>query len=281
MVLALVLAILTACSSIKLGYNGATTFSYWWLDRYLDFDHDQAGRVREDLHALERWHRSTQLPAYAELMQRTQALAATPRITAAQACEVVDDAQRQLDTLAAQAVQRAVPVARSLTPEQLSHLQQRYAKLNKEFRDEWITPTAAKVQEQRYEKALERAERIYGRLDRPQREVLRQHTLATGFDAQLVDAERRRRQEDTLQTLRSLAGGQTSEAQAAQALNALVMRWRASPQPQYRAYSQRQVAEACEVVAQLHNAATPTQREHALRRLKGYEQDLRELSAQL
>jgi len=281
MVLALCMAVLTACSSIKLGYNGAATFSYWWLDRYLDFDRDQASRVREDLQALERWHRSTQLPSYAELMQRTQALAASPSITAAQACEVVDEAQRQLDTLAAHAVQRAVPVARTLTPAQVNHLQQRYAKLNQEFREEWIAPTAAKVQDKRYEKALERAERIYGRLDQPQREVLRQQTLASVFDAHLVDAERRRRQEDTLKTLRALAGGHATDAEANQALTALVMRWRTSPQPQYRAYSQRQMADACETAAQLHNAATPAQRAHAQRRLKDYERDLRELSAQL
>ena len=281
MVLALAVAALTACSSIKLGYNGATTFSYWWLDRYLDFDRDQAARVRDDLAALERWHRSTQLPAYAALMERTQALAASPSITPAQACAVVDDGQRQLDALAMQAVQTAVPVARSLTPEQIAHLEQRYAKLNKEFSDEWIKPTATKVQEKRYEKALERAERIYGRLDNAQRDVLRAHTLEASFDARLVDAERRRRQDDTLQTLRTLAGGQASEAQATQALNALVARWRSSPQPQYRAYSQRQVAQACEGVARLHNAATPPQRERAQRTLKNYESDLRELSAQL
>ena len=278
MVLALLLALLQGCSSIKLGYTGATTFSYWWLDRYLDFDRDQASRVRTELSLLERWHRSTQLPAYAELMQRAQTLAAAPSITPTQTCDVLEEVQRQIDTLAAQAVQRATPTAQALGPEQFSHLEAHYAKLNAEFRDEWLTPPPAKVLDQRFDKALERAERMYGRLDTAQRNLLREDLAASGYDAKLVDAERKRRQQDTLQTLRAVSGGRATPEQASTALAALVDRWRNSPQADYQSYSQRQVQAGCGTVARLHNAATPAQRARAVQRLKDYERELRELS---
>ena len=47
---------------------------------------------------------------------------------------------------------------------------------------------------------------IYGRLDEPQRAVLRRQIEQSIFDPHRILAERQRRQQDALQTLRKLAG---------------------------------------------------------------------------
>ena len=41
--------------------------TYWWLERYIDFDETQEPRAREAVAEWFRWHRSTQLPEYAGL----------------------------------------------------------------------------------------------------------------------------------------------------------------------------------------------------------------------
>ena len=64
---------LTGCSAVRFGYNQAPELVYWWLDGYADFDDPQSRRVRDMLGQWFGWHRRTQLPDYANLLQRAQA----------------------------------------------------------------------------------------------------------------------------------------------------------------------------------------------------------------
>ena len=278
--LSVALALLPGCNAIKLVYNAAPSASYWWLNGYLDFDGAQAAQLREDLDQLQRWHRSTQLPEYARLLERAQGLVGTERVTPAQACTLLEDARREIGNITVHAETGAATLVRSLTPEQLQHLEAKYAKSNEEFRKEWLDASPQEVREKRFDKTLERAERVYGRLDAPQRALIRQQIDASSFDPKMQQAERLRRQQDTVQVLRSLAASKATPQQAAQALRGLFDRYRESPDPALRAYGQRQIDEGCQGFALAHNAATPAQREKAVQRLKAYEKDVRDLAAQ-
>ena len=278
--LALALVLLPGCNAIKLVYNAAPSASYWWLNGYLDFDGVQAAQLREDLDNLQRWHRSTQLPEYARLLQRAQALVATENVTPAQACTLLEDARREIGNITVHAETGAATLVRSLTPEQLQHLEAKYAKSNDEFRKEWLDASPQEVREKRYDKTLERAERVYGRLDAPQRAIILQQIEASSFDPKLQQAERLRRQQDTVQVLRSLATSNATPQQTTQALRGLFDRYRESPDPVLRAYGQRQIDEGCQGFALAHNTATPAQREKAVQRLKAYEKDVRDLASQ-
>lgn len=276
----LVLALsLPGCNAIKLVYNAAPTASYWWLDSYLDFDDTQSALLRSELDGLQRWHRSTQLPEYARLLQRAQALVASEQVAPAQACALLEDARREIGDISSAAGTSAAPIVASLSAQQLAHLQAKYAKSNEAFRKEWLDISAQKLREKRYDKTLERAEIVYGRLDAPQRAVIRQQVDASSFDPKMQQAERLRRQQDTLTVLRELAARQATPEQAAPALRGLFERFRESPDPALRDYAQRQLNEACQGFAVAHNIATPAQRDHAVKRLKAYEQDVRDLAA--
>lgn len=278
--LSVALALLPGCNAIKLVYNAAPSASYWWLNGYLDFDGAQAAQLREDLDHLQRWHRSTQLPEYARLLERAQVLVGSERVAPAQACTLLEDARREIGNITVHAETGAATLVRSLTPEQLQHLEAKYAKSNEEFRKEWLDASPQEVREKRFDKTLERAERVYGRLDAPQRAIIRQQIDASSFDPKMQQAERLRRQQDTVQVLRSLAASKATPQQAAQALRGLFDRYRESPDPALRAYGQRQIDEGCQGFALAHNAATPAQRDKAVQRLKAYEKDVRDLAAQ-
>ena len=62
----------TACSAIKIGYNNAPELAYWWLDGYADFSEVQTLKAREELARLHQWHRTTELPRLAELLQKME-----------------------------------------------------------------------------------------------------------------------------------------------------------------------------------------------------------------
>ncbi len=272
-------AVLFACSAIKLGYNNINEVAYWWLDGYLDFTDTQTPRVREDLARLHQWHRSNELPRYADLLQKIEKLA-PGEITAAQACGVFADIRQRLDAIGERAEPAVVTVAISLTPEQLKTLERKYASNDADYRKDWLKLTPAEQKEKRFKQVLERSEDIYGKLDEAQRAVMRKQLDLSSFDAQRYFTDRQRRQQDALATLRKVTAKSTTLDEARALMRGYFDRSQASPDAAYRAYQEAAIQEGCRSFAATHNSTTPAQRAAAVEKLRGYQRDVRELIAQ-
>jgi len=274
----LLAAALGACSAVKLAYNNLPEVSYWWLDAYLDFDGSQTPKVRDELAQLLAWHRKNELPRVVGLLQEAQALA--PReVTAAQACRMADEIRERLLAVAERAEPAGTELALSLTEPQLQQLERKYSKNNAEYRKEWLDRSAARVQEKRYDKFLERLEDFYGRLTAEQRDLVRRQVAQSVFDPRLADAERRKRQQETLELLRGFNATKPPPAEARAAIHAYVMRIADPPPGPWRDHQQALLQEGCRNLAALHNATDASQREQAVRRLQAYQDDLRQLVA--
>ena len=276
--LAVLAALLVAgCSTMKFAYEQAPRLAYWWIDPYVDFDDDQERRAKQDISRWFAWHRTSQLPHYAQALSRAQREAAQDA-TPAQACQWWQQVQQWRDTAFEQAVPIAVNLALSIKPEQIAHLQQHYTKTNKKFRNDYLQDDPKVRQREAVKRVVERAERVYGRLDDAQRHWVAQKVAASPFDAQLWSQERQRRQHDIVQTLRTLQAGNATPEQADEAVRGIYRRVVASPNEAYRAYAEKLTAYNCEFVAQLHNRTTPEQRQVAAERLQGWETDFRALA---
>ena len=277
----LALVLLQGCSAIKLAYNNAPEFAYWWLDGYADLDEVQSLRVRDELSRLLLWHRGNELVKIAELLQKTRLLAPADT-TPEQVCSLFADVRKRIDAVVVQAEAPTVEVVMSLTTAQVAHIEAKFAKNNKEWQSDWIAGGPAERQARRLKSSVERSEQFYGSLEERQVAVLRSSIQQSGFDPQLSYAEQLRRQRDMLQTLRqstSVPGGpRPSAAQVTSALRATLERSINSPTPAYRAYADKALADSCKSFALLHNSTTPEQRERAVRRLAAYERDARELA---
>ncbi|MCG2591354.1 DUF6279 family lipoprotein [Ramlibacter sp. XY19] len=277
-ILALAVAMgLAACSAIKLGYSTLPDLAYWWLDGYVDFNEAQEPLARQQLAQLHAWHRQQELPKLGELLARLEQM--TPgSISAAQACTVVADVQARMDVVATRAEPAIVGLASLLTPKQLRHLERKYRSNNDAYRKDWIAVSADERKDKRYDQMLERIETIYGSLDAPQRAVLRQGIAQSMFDPQRVLAERQRRQQDLLQTLRRMMEPSTGTEAARTLLHAHLERVMHSPDLAYRAWQDALVQEGCRIFSAVHESTTAAQRQQAVRRLRAYQRDLRELS---
>ncbi|MEY2617329.1 MAG: hypothetical protein RL522_331 [Pseudomonadota bacterium] len=270
-------AALGGCSAVKLGYNNLPELASWWLDGYLDLNDAQRTPVREELARLHQWHRSTELPRYAELLARVEQMA-TNDITADQVCKLADEGRLRFLALATQSETAIVSVAPTLTLEQLRHLTERYERNAKDFRKEWIDVPLAERRERYFKQILQRMEDTYGRLDDAQRTVLRQRIEASRFDPVQALSEMRRRHADTLQTLRQLRAGVPPQ-EARLLVKALVDRGQTPPDAGARRYREISLEDNCALVAAVHNATTPAQRQSAVRRLRAYQRDLTDLAA--
>jgi hypothetical protein len=273
------LVLLGACSAVKIGYNNVPELAYWWLDAYADFNDVQTAKVRDELARLHQWHRATELPKVAELLQKMQRLAPND-ISPEQVCGLFADVRSRLEAVNNQAEPGVVALAMSLTPEQLTHIEGKFGKNNTDWRQDWMAGTPTERQARRLKSSVERAEQIYSTLEERQLAVLRTSISNSGFDPDLSYAERLRRQQDLIQTLRQINVNGASSAQAVAVLRGYLERSLNSPNPAYRAYSEKSLQDSCRSFAQLHNSTTPEQRERAARRLAAYERDFRELAAQ-
>ena len=291
-------AVLAGCSMVSLGYNRLPDLGLLWLNRQLPLTDAQSAQARTDMAALLAWHRRTQLPATADLLRRWQDLA-TGDLSAADACGEWAQVRGLLDTITQQALPAMARLASGTTPAQLAELQRIQRKGNDEFREAhapqarrgWFTPANAATEnpaqasrliaqaglDKRLDALRDRYSQLYGPLSDAQAALLRERLQTSPFQPERTLAERERRQTELLGVLQSLQTPQ--EAGQAQALvRAWLAGWTASPTPGYAAYAQQLTRDGCAQFAALHRTTTPEQRAHAVRTLKGYEQDLRALA---
>jgi hypothetical protein len=278
-----ILVVLGGCSAVKLAYNNLPDLGYWWIDGYADLNEVQSLQLRADLARLHDWHRKNELPRIADLLQQIQKIASADT-TPEQVCRMYSDVRQRFDAVVAQAEPGAVALAMRLTQPQLKPLQERFDKGNKEWRRTRGSADRAERLDKRLASEVERAEEFYGTLGERQRKVLQDAIASSILDPQRIWAERVRRQQDMLATLRAIIPGNgTPGADAAQTLTAMrayMERANRSPDAIYRSQSEASLQEYCQTYARLHNSTTPEQRSRAVGRLAAYERDARKLAAQ-
>ena len=267
------------CSAVRLSYNNGATIGYFWLDGYANFTSEQAPHIKAALADWFSWHRATQLVDYANALADLGAMAAKP-VTAAAACSAYEAWQQRFATAFERAVPALADQARTLSPTQITHLEAKLAERLADLRSEHLAADPAERQQRSLARTVDRAEMFYGSLDDAQRQLLAKGLQASPFDAERWLAERGRRNNDIVQSLRQWQAERTDAATVQAGLRRLGAELLQSPRADYLAYSQKLVRANCALVARLHASTTPAQRQRAADKLKGWEDDLRALAAQ-
>ena len=271
-------SLLCGCGAVRFAYGQGPELAYWWLDGYADFNDEQTPRARDALSAWFRWHRATQLPDYAQFLVVLQGHANAP-VTPAQVCSLYQEAWGRLDPMIERALPAAVETVQSLTLVQIAHIERKYAKVNTEFRKDYLQADAAERLEESVDRAVDRAKMLYGGLDEAQLAHLTRAIAASPFDPQLWLQERMLRQQDVLKTLRRLVAERAPADQTLAALRVLVMHAQRSPREVYTQYQARLHQYNCKVAAELHNSTSREQRVAVVKKLKSWEEDARALAA--
>lgn len=278
---------LAGCSTLKLGYGQADWLGYWWLDRYVDFDEGQTPAVRGALAQWLSWHRQAALAEDAALLEQAAAEALRDA-GETQACGWIETLERRRDLYLTQAAPAVAAIGATLTAAQREHLARRFERVNQEWRDEQLPPDPAERARAAVERVIERAEMLYGRLDRAQRDFVAERTRASPWDAQRWLGERQADQREMLALLERLAEGERSATPARPAAAAtppdrarseatretLLRIVRPSSEAMQR-YRSELFRHQCRFAAELHNRTTATQRAQAAETLRGWARDLR------
>jgi len=274
---ALLLGLLSACSTVKLAYNNANELAWWWLTDYVSFSEAQRPAMRQALVQAHEWHRRQQLPGYVDLLGRWQG-AVQGDLATAQVCALADEVVQRLEDLssAVEALDAAaLQAVASLSSSQLSGLERRQAKANAEFREKYLSVPAEELASDRFKQALSRAETLYGRLQPEQKRALAKALSTTPWDASASYARRIKRQQAMVQSLRALQNAPAEQVRAG--LKTMLARSMVDADPADRAASLAARKQMCSVAAELHQSTTREQRSKAVDTLKGYASDLRTL----
>ncbi|MEY2683233.1 MAG: hypothetical protein RJA09_377 [Pseudomonadota bacterium] len=266
--------VLTGCSLVGLGYNRLPTLVYWRLDNMVDLTDAQSAVLRPAIDGLHTWHRRVQLPVYEKTL-RLWADRVAQDTTADEVCRQFDSLRPGLDQLVQQALPSLARLAAGLTPEQRQHLQRHHQKTDAAFLEDFGADKPGVVGRKRLERAVDRAEMLYGNLTPAQEALLEQGLARSAFDANRTLQERQRRQADMLAAIEQIQAG----APALPTVQAVWARYTASPTPGYNAYSQTTQRQACELFAALHNSTGTAQRAAAAKTLLAYAGDVAKLGA--
>ena len=272
----LALPFLQGCSAIKLGYQQLPTLSFWWLDNAISFNDIQTDRAKEALATVYRWHRGQELATYSDLLQRVSELSQN-NLQASQVCSVWGEVQNLMDRSVRVAAVQAAPVVQLLGPRQLSHLARHLDKKNEDWDKEWLQGNANERLERRVDKTLERYRSFYGDLNPAQMALVKTQVSQSVWTPEWGRQERLRREQDLLSVLRQSSQGKATAAQTETNLLAVWQRAWSPAQESDRAMAAQMAKQACDNLAQLHNTTTAEQRQRAARRMRAYEQDLRDL----
>jgi len=192
------------------------------------------------------------------------------------------EGRARVDAVAIHAIPGMVAVAQTITAEQRQHIKRKLEKNNLQWTEDWNEGTPEERTNKRLKATVERAEQLYDTMEEKQISLLRQLDATSGYDADLSFKERLRRQADLLQTLARINPPNPADKPGTAQATVYVMEYLArnttSPDPVYRAFSEKMYAESCNAFAIVHNSTTAKQRERAVKRLAAYARDARELA---
>lgn len=270
---------LAGCSALRIGYANGETVLYWWLDGYVDFDSSQKPWVQRDIENLFAWHRTTQLPDYARLFAQAQRELQHPATPAAVLEEYAALKKRAMIVL-----DRAMPdladLASSLTPQQIAHLEKKFASNNDKYRKENLRGDLEERQHSRFRKVMKQAEYWFGNFSARQEAQIRAASDARPLDNELWMAERMRRQQELIRILKRIQAEKPGRDAALAMLQAhAAAAFRLFTYDEHKAFFDASAAATANMVALIVNIATPEQKAHAARRLQTLIDDCRSLSA--
>lgn len=272
--LAFLLATLTGCSMIRLGYNQADTLAAWMADDYFDIDARQKDEFHSRFERLYEWHRHEQLPEYAAFLG-----AAKTRLQSGLERDDVFWFMEGLKTryrlIASRGAGDAAEMLATLTPAQISALQRQWAKVNRKFIREYkLEETPQEQQRAQAKRMLSRTEDWAGSLSHEQEQKITALCDQLPLTDHLRHEDRLRRQREFLRLLEQRG----NPGEFTPRLRHWLLNWEEGRSPEYERLYAQWLEKRVQFMIDVYGLLTPQQRAHVQHRLQGYIEDFRKLS---
>lgn len=261
--------LLGGCTALRLAYDNADTYLLFRAKSYLDLDAKGSDELDERIDEFFAWHRRTALPQYARLSEE-----AAKRVTRGLSR---DDLVWGYDSLVAHARQslrfaaeRVAPLLDRLTPQQVAHMEKRFAEDNRKFAREYLRGSEAERRKRRAKRLEERLEDWVGNLSSVQTEKVRQFSERTPLYDEVRAKDRQRMQAEFVDMIR--------KRETQKRLPDWIANWEGGRDPAHAAASERFRQEYLALLLEIDKTLTPGQRNRAAATLRRYAEDFRVLA---
>ncbi len=269
------LGLIAACSAIRIGYNQADIVLAWMADDYFDFDAAQKQDFHTRIDRLLKLHRADQLPDYAKFLTEIKQRGQRP-LTRDDAAWMVEDAKVRFRALARHVAQDATEMLATLTPDNIRALEKQYDKVNQKFVREYkLNGSVEDRKRARLERTLKQIRDWAGPLTHAQEERIAQLHHAIPSTEAMRHQDRQRRQKEFL----ALLNLRHNKAEFAPQLQAWLIDWEKGRTPEFEKVQHDVTEKRMALYLEVERTLTPHQREHVLRRLQGYIDDIAALTA--
>lgn len=265
---ALLVALVSGCSSFGLIYNRLDTLVHLEVGRYVDLTPAQRADFDLRFSELWRWHRTTQLKLYADDLREFAETAALP-VSAEEVEALTQRARAHAVRLADQTVDRFASGVATLNDAQVDDLLKELAERNAKERKKALKLDDDQWREKRAKESIERLDDWAGSVTPEQRQRIRE--WAAGLVRQLPPADA-----SALQPLREVLA-QRGEPEFRDRLARLFIDPELAPEDQAGLEAERAARSA--MLADLSALATDAQRRHLQKRLLEIAVELDELAA--
>ena len=273
------IAMLTACSTIRFTYNHGDTLLYWWLNAYIDLDSDQSDWVKKDIDNLFQWHRTTQLRDYAGLLTKMQRQMGDGNVTQEELLADYRDIKARTELLAFKALPQLADLAMSVKPDQIGQMEQKFAKNNDKFRREFMSGSVDDQKKARFKKAMDQFELWFGSFSRDQEAQLRRASDARPLDNDVFLQERVLRQKKIVALLRRVHDQKMNKEQTMAAVHDLLRdMFDRTEAPERKAFYDAYVDSTSKFILAAIKLTTPQQKQHAQQRMQGWINDFNALA---
>jgi len=273
------MAMLSACSTIRFTYNHGDTLLYWWLNAYIDLDSDQSDWVKKDIDNLFQWHRTTQLRDYAGLLAKMQRQLGDGNVTQEELLADYRDIKARTELLAYKALPQLADLAMSIKPDQIAQMEQKFAKNNDKFRKEFMSGSVEDQHKARFKKAMDQFELWFGSFSREQEAQLRRASDARPLDNDVFLQERVLRQKKIVALLRRVHDQKLNKDQTMSAIHDLLRdMFGRMESPERKAFYDAYVDSTSKFILSAIKMTTPQQKQHAQQRMQGWINDFNALA---
>jgi len=257
-------SLLAACSALRFAYETADSYLLYRAKGYLDLDEKGSDELEQRIDEFFVWHRRNALPQYARVSED-----AAKRISKGLSRE---DLVWGYDSLVAHARQslrvaaeRIAPLLDRLTPQQVAHMEKRFAEDNRKFAREYLRGSEADRRKLRAKRVEQRLEDWVGNLSSVQREKVRQFSERTPLYDELRARDRERMQAEFVVMIR--------KREAQKRLPDWIANWERGRDPAHLAASERFRQEYFTLVLEIDKTLTAQQRNRAAANFRRYAED--------
>lgn len=277
-VLFLLVMLLAGCSALRIGYANGDTVIYWWLNGYVDFSDEQKPWVKAHIDRLFDWHRKTQLRDYAALLEQIQRRLQRGTTTAAEVREDFNAVRKRAALVLDKAVPELTDLAMAMQPQQITHLEKKFADNNEKYRKEYLQGNIDDRQRLRYKKVMKQAEYWLGNFSPEQEARIRKASDARPLVYDVWMTERMRRQQEMIRMLRKIQAERPPREVVARMIREFTARSLENfTYAENKAFFDGSTEGMAQLVATIVNMATPEQKAHAVKRLQKWIDDCHNL----